>query len=66
MSHGVMGGVSAVKQRAKTFRQELEYMRKQLRQAKMESAARKLSSHNRRDSATKKILKHEVRAWDVG
>ena len=62
MSHGVMGGVSAVKQRAKTFRKELEYLRKQLRQAKMESAVRKLSSSQRRDSAVaKRMMLQEVR-----
>ena len=51
-----------MKQRAKTFRKELEYLRKQLRQAKMESTVRKLSSPQKRDSAAaKRMLLQEVR-----
>ncbi|GMH99674.1 hypothetical protein TrST_g10815 [Triparma strigata] len=53
-SHGVMGGVSAVKQRAKTFRQELDYLRKQVRQFKTENAVRRMSSGGMRGSPLKR------------
>ncbi|GMH80570.1 hypothetical protein TL16_g08602 [Triparma laevis f. inornata] len=53
-SHGVMGGVSAVKQRARTFRQELDYLRKQVRQFKAEAAVRRISGGGIRGSPVKR------------